>query len=132
MESSISSSSTSLYLVPDRTLDIGEHLTTIHLKRCSRGKRCLYEGSTPPGGFPNTWNGAAYCTSELSIMKNNEIHTWDRGYDDDGNQVWGQKDGAYEFKPAPTSCFNDTFSPLNFPPPPSTERRIEGSFILQE
>ena len=20
-------------------------------------------------------------------MKNNEIHTWDRGYDDDGNQV---------------------------------------------
>jgi hypothetical protein len=47
-------------------------------------------------------------------------------------QVWGQKDGPYEFKPAPTSCFNDMFSPLNFPPPPSTERRIEGSFILQE
>lgn len=35
--------------------DIGEHLTTIHLKRCSRGKRCLYEGSTPPEGFPNSW-----------------------------------------------------------------------------
>ncbi|MED6194195.1 hypothetical protein PIB30_026191 [Stylosanthes scabra] len=35
--------------------DIAEHLTTIHLKRCPRGKRCLYEGSTPPGGFPNSW-----------------------------------------------------------------------------
>lgn len=112
--------------------DIGEHLTTIHLKRCSRGKRCLYEGSTPPGGFPNSWNGATYCTSELAVMKNNEIHTWDRGYDDDGNQVWGQKEGPYEFKPAPTSCFNDTFSPLNFPPPPPMDRRIEGSFVLQE
>lgn len=35
--------------------DIGEHLTTVHLKRCERGKRCLYEGSSPPGGFPNSW-----------------------------------------------------------------------------
>ncbi|KOM40750.1 hypothetical protein LR48_Vigan04g094800 [Vigna angularis] len=112
--------------------DIAEHLTTVHLKRCSRGKRCLYEGSTSPGGFPNSWNGASYCTSELAIMKNNEMQTWDRGYDDDGNQVWGQKEGPYEFKPAPTSSFNDMFSPLNFPPPPSMERRIEGSFVLQE
>lgn len=32
-------------------------------------------------------NGATYCTSELAILKNSEIHTWDRGYDDDGNQV---------------------------------------------
>ncbi|CAL4984366.1 unnamed protein product [Urochloa decumbens] len=35
--------------------DIAEHLTTIHLSRCGRGKRCLYEGSTPPEGFPNNW-----------------------------------------------------------------------------
>jgi len=38
-----------------RVQDIAEHLTTIYLKRCERGKRCLYEGSTPPGGFPNSW-----------------------------------------------------------------------------
>ncbi|KAF6172687.1 hypothetical protein GIB67_042010 [Kingdonia uniflora] len=31
--------------------------------------------------FPQ--NGAAYCTSELVVLKNNEIRTWDRGYDDD-------------------------------------------------
>ncbi|OAY30599.1 chromophore lyase CRL, chloroplastic isoform X2 [Manihot esculenta] len=112
--------------------DIAEHLATIHLKRCDRGKRCLYEGSTPPGGFPNSWNGATYCTSELAILKNSEIHTWDRGYDDDGNQVWGAKDRPYEFKPAPVSSSNDMFSPSNFPAPQMMEKRIEGSFVLQE
>ncbi|XP_052183479.1 chromophore lyase CRL, chloroplastic-like isoform X2 [Diospyros lotus] len=110
--------------------DIAEHLTTIYLKRCERGRRCLYEGSTPSDGFPNSWNGATYCTSELSVLKNDEIHSWDRGYDDDGNQVWGVKGGPYEFKPAPASNFADMFSPLNFPA--SMEKRIEGSFILQE
>ncbi|XP_006485069.1 chromophore lyase CRL, chloroplastic isoform X2 [Citrus sinensis] len=112
--------------------DIGEHLTTIHLRRCDRGKRCLYEGSTPPGGFPNSWNGATYSTSELAVLKNNEIHTWDRGFDDDGNQVWGVKAGPYEFKPAPSSSYSDMFSPLNFPPQQFFEKRIEGSFVLQE
>ncbi|GKV17438.1 hypothetical protein SLEP1_g27949 [Rubroshorea leprosula] len=112
--------------------DIAEHLATIHLKRCERGKRCLYEGSTPPGGFPNSWNGATYCTSELAILKNNEIHTWDRGYDDDGNQVWGVMEGPYEFKPAPASSNNTMLSPLNFPPLQTMDKRIEGSFVLQE
>ncbi|KAI8529294.1 hypothetical protein RHMOL_Rhmol12G0213900 [Rhododendron molle] len=111
--------------------DIAEHLTTVHLNRCERGKSCLYEGSTPPDGFPNSWNGATYCTSELSVLKNNEIHSLDRGYDDDGNQVWGVKGGPYEFKPAPASSFVDMFSPLTIPPL-SMEKRIEGSFVLQE
>lgn len=111
--------------------DIAEHLTTIYLKRCDRGKRCLYEGSTPADGSPNTWNGASYCTSELTVLKNSEIHTWDRGYDDEGNQVWGVKGGPYEFKPAPASSFSDPFSSLNFPPQ-FMEKRIEGSFVLQE
>ncbi|PRQ16834.1 putative chromophore lyase CpcT/CpeT [Rosa chinensis] len=112
--------------------DIAEHLTTVHLKRCERGKRCLYEGSTPPASFPNSWNGASYCTSELAILKNNEIHSWDRGYNDEGNQVWGPKEGPYEFKPAPASSMNDMFSSLNFPIQQSIEKRIEGSFVLQE
>ncbi|CAM6008546.1 unnamed protein product [Sphagnum balticum] len=78
--------------------DIGEHLTTVYLSHCERGRRCLYEGSTPPGGFPNSWNGATRCTSELTLYRNNEIHCWDRAYDDDGNQVWGVRQGPYEFK----------------------------------
>jgi hypothetical protein len=78
--------------------DMAEHLTTVYLAKCERGRRCLYEGSTPPGGFPNSWNGASRCTSELTIFKTGEIHSWDRAYDDEGNQVWGVRQGPYEFK----------------------------------
>ncbi|GFZ11902.1 crumpled leaf [Actinidia rufa] len=80
--------------------DLAEHLTTIYLKHCERGKPCLYEGSTPPDGFPNSW-------------------------------VWGVKGGPYEFKPAAASSFIDMFSPLNFPAQ-SMEKRIEGSFVIQD
>ncbi|KAI0491393.1 hypothetical protein KFK09_025653 [Dendrobium nobile] len=111
--------------------DIAEHLTTINLSRCERGKRCLYEGSTSTGGFPNSWNGASYCTSELIIHKNGEVHTWDRGYDEEGNQVWGPKGGPYEFKPAPNSCYDDMIS-LNFPPTKSLEKKFDGSFVMNE
>ncbi|CAL9118172.1 unnamed protein product [Musa textilis] len=112
--------------------DIAEHLTTIHLTCCERGKRCLYEGSTPPGGFPNTWNGALYSTSELTVHRNSEIHTWDRGYDDEGNQVWGPKAGPYEFKPATPSSYDDMFSPLNFPPTLSLEKKMDNPFVVSE
>ncbi|CAH9092164.1 unnamed protein product [Cuscuta epithymum] len=108
--------------------DIAEHLTTIHLRRCERGKRCLYEGSTPADGFPNTWNGASYCTAELALLKNNEIHSWDRGYDESGNQVWGVKEGPYEFKPAVASNSGD-LSTVMLPTSASIDKRIEGSFI---
>ncbi|KMZ66965.1 Chromophore lyase CpcT/CpeT 3 [Zostera marina] len=84
-------------------MDIADHITTINLSRCQLGKRCLYEGSTPQDGFPNSWNGATHSTSELIILKNGELHTWDRGYNDEGIQVWGVKEGPYEFKPAPIS-----------------------------
>eukprot|EP00252_Welwitschia_mirabilis_P020295 TRINITY_DN4943_c0_g1_i1.p1 TRINITY_DN4943_c0_g1~~TRINITY_DN4943_c0_g1_i1.p1 ORF type:complete len:183 (-),score=29.61 TRINITY_DN4943_c0_g1_i1:347-895(-) len=92
--------------------DIAEHLSTVYLSRCGRGKKCLYEGSTPPGGFPNSWNGASYCTSELTIHKRGEVHCWDRAYDEEGNQVWGVKEGPYEFKPP--AFVNTTGSTLPF------------------
>eukprot|EP00475_Leptophrys_vorax_P009066 TRINITY_DN15959_c0_g1_i1.p1 TRINITY_DN15959_c0_g1~~TRINITY_DN15959_c0_g1_i1.p1 ORF type:complete len:274 (+),score=5.28 TRINITY_DN15959_c0_g1_i1:181-1002(+) len=79
--------------------DISEHLTTVYLSRCEGGRKCAYEGSTPPGGFPNNWNGATRCTSELTLFRNGEVHSWDRGYTDDGVQVWGPKSGPYEYKP---------------------------------
>jgi hypothetical protein len=46
-------------------------------------------------------------------------------------QVWGVKEGPYEFKPAPASSVSELFSPLNLPPLQSMEKRIEGSFVLQ-
>ncbi|KAH0932399.1 chromophore lyase CRL, chloroplastic isoform X6 [Brassica rapa] len=112
--------------------DIGEHLTTIHLSCCGRGRRCLYEGSTSPGGFPNSWNGASYCTSDLAVLKNNEIHLWDRCFDENQNQVWGPKQGPYEFKPATYSSINESLSSLNILYQSSIDRPIQGSLILQD
>lgn len=44
-------------------------------------------GSKAKTGIFSLQNGASYCTSELAVLKNNEIHTWDRGFDDEGTQV---------------------------------------------
>lgn len=101
---------------PDEVLkDMAEHLSTVYLSACDRGRRCLYEGSTPPGGFPNAWNGATTCTSELSIYKNGEVHFWDRAYDDAGKQVWGVRQGPYEFKPVTSSSSNESLKQPDFP-----------------
>ncbi len=45
--------------------DMAEHLTTVYLSHCERGQRCLYEGSTPPGGFPNSW---VWCISPTCML----------------------------------------------------------------
>eukprot|EP00271_Cylindrocystis_brebissonii_P021495 TRINITY_DN7694_c0_g5_i1.p1 TRINITY_DN7694_c0_g5~~TRINITY_DN7694_c0_g5_i1.p1 ORF type:complete len:335 (+),score=69.25 TRINITY_DN7694_c0_g5_i1:141-1145(+) len=83
--------------------DVGEHLSSVYMSRCERGKKCLYEGATKPGGFPQNWNGAVRCTSEVTLFRNGEIHQWDRGWDKEEKQVWGPKQGPYEFKPASSS-----------------------------
>lgn len=39
-------------------------------------------------GFMGGQNGAASCTSELAVYKDGEIHSWDRGYNEEGAQVY--------------------------------------------
>jgi len=50
------------------------------------GKRCL-----------STLRGASYATSEVRIEEN-VLSSWDRGFDKNGNQVWGSENGPYIFK----------------------------------
>lgn len=49
-------------------------------------------------------------------------------------QVWGAKVGPYEFKPAPAPALSseDMFSPVNFLPAVSLEKKIEDSYVMQE
>ncbi|KAJ7570424.1 hypothetical protein O6H91_01G119600 [Diphasiastrum complanatum] len=108
--------------------DIAEHLTSVYLSRCERGQHCLYEGSTPPGGFPNSWNGATRCTSELTIYKNGEIHCWDRAYDDEGNQVWGVRQGPYEFKPGRSSSLSKPIPESDYLSSYSTDNNHLGNY----
>jgi CpeT protein len=42
-------------------------------------------------------SGAAYATSEVTISAEGMI-SWDRGYDTQGNQVWGAEKGGYNFR----------------------------------
>lgn len=96
--------------ITDVEENISEHLFTVHLKRCERGRKCLYEGSTSPGGFPQNYNGATYSTCEVSLFKNGEIHQWDRGFNEQDAQVFGPTTGPYEFKPQNLIATSGPFS----------------------
>ena len=44
----------------------------------------------------NNWKGAYAAYSEVEITEKKLI-SWDRGFDADGNQIWGAIKGGYEF-----------------------------------
>lgn len=55
-----------------------------------------YEGSTQGDNCKSSLRGASYATSKVS-MSANKITSWDQGFDESGNQVWGATKGPYEF-----------------------------------
>lgn len=50
--------------------------------------------------------GASYATSEVRLGWG-WMETWDRGYDAEGNQVWGSEAGAYRFVKVVTPASKD-------------------------
>ncbi|MCW8804105.1 MAG: chromophore lyase CpcT/CpeT [Ignavibacteriaceae bacterium] len=56
-----------------------------------------FEGGTIDKNCSSDLRGASYATSEVLIDKDKLI-SWDRGFDENGNQVWGAKEGGYIFK----------------------------------
>ncbi len=56
-----------------------------------------FSGSTRDSECLSSLRGAAYATSEVSISADT-IRSWDRGFDADGNQVWGAEKGPYVFR----------------------------------
>lgn len=54
-----------------------------------------FRGSTE-GKCPNNWSGASIATSEVEIYEDKLI-SWDRGWTEDGKQVWGSTKGGYAF-----------------------------------
>jgi hypothetical protein len=57
----------------------------------------LYSGSTIGRDCPSDLRGASYATSEVEIRPA-QLTSWDRGFGDDGRQVWGAVQGPYVFK----------------------------------
>lgn len=56
-----------------------------------------FEGSTIDKNCSSDLRGASYATSEVLIDKD-KLTSWDRGFDENGNQVWGATEGGYIFK----------------------------------
>ena len=55
-----------------------------------------FEGQTEETSCESSLNGASYATSIVTTTPD-VISSWDRGYDSQGEQVWGAVDGAYIF-----------------------------------
>lgn len=53
-------------------------------------------GSTNEKDCANVWSGASYATSSVEIA-NAKLLSWDQGWNDMGEQVWGAENGPYVF-----------------------------------
>ena len=78
----------------DLTLDslLKKSGCTITLKK----QENAFIGSTTEKGCSNNLRGAAYATSEVYIDENT-LRSWDRGFNQNDEQVWGAEDGPYIF-----------------------------------
>lgn len=55
-----------------------------------------FAGATRGNECASNLQGASYATSEV-VMTETEVRSWDRGYNDQGVQVWGAEAGPYVF-----------------------------------
>lgn len=67
---------------------------SVTLEKTSDGD---YIGGTSVDECKSDFGGAKYMTSEI-LVSENEMITWDRGFDDEGNLIWGPLEGGYRFK----------------------------------
>ena len=56
-----------------------------------------YVGTTQPGGCDTNLRGAVTITNRI-LLHGEGMDTWDRGFDAQGNQVWGAQDIPYQFR----------------------------------
>lgn len=73
--------------------DLGEQVCIVYLKKSANG----YLGETAPQGCPANVRGAVRITNTIELNANG-MNTWDRGFDANGNQVWGAQSEAYQFR----------------------------------
>lgn len=77
------------------TADIDEREgCAVFMTRTSPG---VFEGATMQGTCESSLRGASYAQAEV-FLDGRVLRSWDRGYDQRGNQVWGAERGPYIFK----------------------------------
>lgn len=55
-----------------------------------------FKGATGDQTCPSSLYGASYAQSEVEVTEGRVV-SWDRGFDADGNHIWGAEKGGYEF-----------------------------------
>ena len=63
---------------------------------CARAGEA-FVGGTEGRGCGSALRGARYATSIIEVSPLG-VRSWDRGFDEEGAQVWGAKKGPYEFR----------------------------------
>lgn len=103
--------SSAVYTLPNDSLYIGKYNTpeafnklTIDSLELRKGCAVIlqkiseneFKGSTGEKTCASSLRGASYATSEVSISSD-KIESWDRGFDAEGNHIWGAEKGGYVF-----------------------------------
>ena len=103
--------SSAIYTIPNDSLWIGKWKTPAAFDSISKTDLTLrtgcevllkrlgdnsFKGKTVETSCESTLRGASFATSEVEI-KDNQIISWDRGFDAEGNHVWGAEKGGYIF-----------------------------------
>ncbi len=73
--------------------DLGDSVCSVFL----RPVITIYIGETPPEGCPANVRGAVKITNKIILHKLG-MDTFDRGFDAEGNQVWGAVNDSYQFR----------------------------------
>ena len=73
--------------------EVGESVCSVFLRRLVT----IYLGETQPGGCPAKVKGAVKITNTI-VLYSSGMDTWDRGFDAEGNQVWGAVEDSYQFR----------------------------------
>ena len=61
-----------------------------------RAAKNTFEGSTLPNTCISSWRGATWVSSDVVISPSGLV-SWDRGWDDDNNLIWGPENEGYRF-----------------------------------
>ncbi len=103
--------SSAIYTIPSDSLWIGKWKTPLDFEKirpedlvertgCAVVLKKIgdnhFKGATGDKTCKSSLRGASYATSEVEIKKG-QILSWDRGFDTNGNHVWGAVEAGYVF-----------------------------------
>lgn len=63
----------------------------------------VFRGETGPKSCPSSLRGASFASVAVTVSADG-LDSLDRGWDADGNQVWGSESGPYQFRAAPPAA----------------------------